>query len=73
MNEIPLAVRKAAPLPFEIACLGKYKERKVYGYAKTEDNGGGFGMPYVVLYDGLKAEKIYLFENEELDNFCNSL
>ena len=67
-KEIPLAVRKAAPLPFDIVYLGKYKGKEVYGYAKREDDGSGFGMPYVVLYDGIIAEKVYLFENEELCN-----
>ena len=65
MRDIPLAVRKALP-HFDIAYLGIYKEKKVYGYAKRDDDGSGFGMPYVVLYDGIIAEKMYLFENEEL-------
>lgn len=66
MKDIPLAIRKALPLPFDIVYLGKYKEKEVYRYAKREDDGGGSGMPYVVLYDGIIAEKMYLFENEEL-------
>jgi hypothetical protein len=65
MRDIPLTVRKALP-HFDIAYLGIYKEKKVYGYAKRDDDGSGFGMPYVVLYDGIIAEKMYLFENEEL-------
>ena len=73
-KDIPLAVRKALPLHFDIVYLGKYKEKEVYGYAKREDDGGGSGMPYVALYDGIIAEKMYLFENEELcDKFYYGL
>ena len=70
INKIPEAVCKAASFPFEVILLGDYKNKKVYGYTKAPyDDGRGFGIPHIILFDGQNAEVVLMGTNKELEHF----